>query len=108
MPAAVLADGRTERVGALDEPVVERRNGRRRQPGAGLCEGLFGDMVHELGPVFMIGKEFVEFRPNALRMPLSMTATSAGNEMHRSLKFGGLLRGASANNDDVCHMMVSV
>lgn len=47
-------------VGALDDPVVERRNGRRGQLRAGLGEGLFGDVVHELSLFLKVGEEFVE------------------------------------------------
>ncbi len=49
-----------------DEPVVERRDGRHGQFGAGLGEGLFADVVYELGPLPQMGEEFVEFGLNAL------------------------------------------
>jgi hypothetical protein len=53
-------------VGALDEPVVERRNGRRGQLGAGFGEGLFGDMMHKLGLLLEVGEEFAELSLDAL------------------------------------------
>lgn len=48
-------------VSARDEPIVERGDGRRGQFGACLGEGLFGQVMHELGLLFEVGEEFAKF-----------------------------------------------
>ena len=64
--AAAPAGHEAVGVGTRDEPVVERRDGRHGQFGAGLGEGLFGDVVYELSLLLQMGEEFVEFGLNAL------------------------------------------
>jgi len=42
------------------------RDGRRGQFGAGLGDGLFGNVAHELSPLVEVEEEFVEFGLDAL------------------------------------------
>jgi hypothetical protein len=44
---------------------MEQRDGSQRQLGAGLGEGLPGDLAHQLRLVVQMGKELIEFGLNA-------------------------------------------
>jgi len=51
---------------ALDQPVVEQRDGGQGQLGARLRESLLADLAHQLRVVVQVGKELIEFGLNTL------------------------------------------
>ena len=62
-PQAMPARNKAVLPGAPDDPIVEQRNGRQGQLGAGLGEGLFGDVVHQLCLLAQMGKELIDLNP---------------------------------------------
>ena len=62
---AVPARHKTVVLGTLDHPVVEQRDGSKRQFRAGLSEGLLGDLAHQLSSLAQMCKELIEFALNA-------------------------------------------